>query len=208
MFDFSEGNRPVPRDLAPLFSRTFEDISAPGNGWNGAQRVAIANITRARTVPDSAGLLPSAAVHTATMISGTQAMPTEDRVRETVSTIGDTRYAELVGIVAAMKAVDTITVLLGHDVEPIPDPQPGDTVPDQANPRLKRRSAWIEMSGPPLPRHALSAAPGIQATVTRLLDRLYVSADDLGNDDPVRGLTREQMEIIILKVSHSNECFW
>jgi len=208
MFDFSGGNRPVPRDLAQLFARTFEDISSPGNGWNGAERVAMANISRRGTVPDAADLLPSAAVDAATLISGGQATATKEQVSGTVSAIGDTRYAELVGIIATTKAVDTITVLLGHGVEALPEPQPGEAVTDRDNPRLKRRSAWVAMSGPPLPRHALSAAPSIQATVTRLLDRLYLPADDLGSDGPVRGLTREQMEILILKVSHSNECFW
>lgn len=208
VFDFSEGNQPVPPDLTHLFTRTFEDISMPGNGWNGAERVAVANIARAGPVPGAADLLPNAAVGAATLITDRHATATEERVRETVSAIGDTRYAELVGILAATKAVDTITVLLGHDFETLPEPQSGDTIPDQANPRLKRRSAWVAMDGPSLPRHALSAAPGTQATVTRLLDRLYLSADNLGSNDSVRGLTREQMEIVILKVSHSNECFW
>ena len=64
------------------------------------------------------------------------------------------------------------------------------------------------MTGPARPRYALSAAPMAQAMVTRLLDRLYMTSNDLGGTSLIRGLTREQMEIVILKVSHSNECFW
>lgn len=64
------------------------------------------------------------------------------------------------------------------------------------------------MSGPPLPRHALSAVPHSQATVTRLLDRLYMSKEDLHTATQIRGLTREQMEMVIIGISLANECFY
>ena len=207
MFNFSTASQPLPRDLAPLFAQSLETIASPGDGWNGSERVAIANITRNGTHDQAGVRLPSAAADAATLIGDGQARTTEEWVRSTVLTIGDTRYAELVGIAAVTKAIDTITALLGHEALPMPEPRSGDSVPPKHDRTLKRRSAWVAMSGPPVPRFALSAAPGTQALVTQLIERFYLSKDDVRSDGPVRGLTREQVEIVALKVSHSNECF-
>ena len=208
VFDFSGGKLPVANDLASLFTRTFEDIASPGNRWNGIERVTIAQTARGTLVNDDIDVLPEAALEATARIARAQVTMDESRVRDTVSAIGETRYVELVGITSIMNAVDSITELLGFDLEPLPEPRPGDLVPTADNPRLKRRSAWVPMNGPPKPRFAISAAPGTQATVNRLLDRLFPSVNEVGNDEPVRGLTREQMEIVALKVSHSNQCFW
>lgn len=208
MFDFSEGKWPVSYDLAPLFALTFTDIASPGNGWSGIERVAIAEAGRSEPKPDAYDVLPETAVEAAALIVSTHGTTNEAWVRDTVSEIGATRYVEIVGISAATNAIDTITEMLGFEVEPLPEPQPGEPVPGASNPRLKRRSAWVPMSGPPKPRFAISASPGTQATVSRLLDRLYPSINEYGRDGAVRGLTREQAEIVALKVSHSNECFW
>jgi len=208
MFDFSRVGWPVPSDIAPLFTRTFEDIASVGDEWTGAERVAIAQVARAGRIADDAGLLPNAAVDAAALIAKAPHTVNESWARGTMSALGDTRYVELIGITAATHAIDTITRMLGCDIQALPEPKSGSAVPAADNPRLKRRSAWVPMDGPPKPRFALSAAAGTQATVSRLVDRLYPSVEKGSNDGPVRGLTREQIEIVALKVSHSNECFW
>jgi hypothetical protein len=208
MFDLSGGEWPAPQDLAPVFTRTFLDIASPGNGWSGIERVTIAKVGRTGANPTTSDVLPQAAVDAAVLIVKAQSTANEAWVLDTVLEIGATRYVEIVGIASAIRAIDTITEMLGFEAEPLPEPQPGEPVPGASNPRLKRRSAWVPMSGPPKPRFAISASPGTQATVTRLLDRLYPSIDEFGEEGSMRGLTREQAEIVALKVSHSNECFW
>ena len=208
MFEISGWNWPVSRDLSSLFARTFDDIASAGNGWYGVERVAIAELARNGAGRGVVNDLPDAAVNAATMIANQPAGSQESQVRETVRVIGETRYVELVGIVVAMTAIDTITTLLGFGTETLPEPHAGEPILSPTDPKLKRRSAWVAMTGPARPRYALSAAPMAQAMVTRLLDRLYMTSNDLGGTSLIRGLTREQMEIVILKVSHSNECFW
>lgn len=208
MFESLGANWTVSRDLAPLLAQTFHDIASPGNGWNGTERVAIAMAARDSSVPEAVRILPDAAVIAAKTIATQPAGSHEEGVRATVRAIGETRYVELVGIVGAIKAIDTITTLLGDGTETLPESLAGESVPAVEIPKLKRRSAWVAMAGPAKPRYALSAAPMTQAMVNRLVDRLYMPADDLGRSSLVRGLTREQMELVILKVSHSNECFW
>ena len=208
MFDFSGGKWPVSQDLTSVFARTFSDIASPGNGWSGIERIAIADVGRTGPNATTGDVLPQPAVDAAVLVVKAQNTANEAWVRDTVSEIGATRYVEIVGIASAMNAIDTITEMLGFEAEPLPEPQPGEPVPGASNPRLKKRSAWVPMAGPPKPRFAISASPGTQETVTRLLDRLYPSIDEFGRDAPVRGLSREQAEIVALKVSHSNECFW
>jgi hypothetical protein len=208
MFNFAAGDLPVPQDLTGLFTETFEDVASPGNAWNGAERVAIAAVTRDATDPGAADLLPDAAVQAAARIAKHPSGSEESAVRDTVLNIGETRYVELVGISSAMTAIDSVTALLGFGVETLPEAHTGQPIAARQDPKLKRRSAWVAMDGPVAPRHALSAAPLVQDMVTRLIDRLYMSIEGLGGGSLVRGLTREQVEIVILKISHSNECYW
>ena len=45
-------------------------------------------------------------------------------------------------------------------------------------------------------------------TVSRILDRLYISENGLPETNDAQGLTKEQSEIVAVKVSHNNECFY
>lgn len=200
----------VPADLRSLFCSTWTDLASPGSGWTGTERVAIASVARAARVGDQLPVtrLPHAALEAVSLVSARPAHASEPWVQQAVSSLGQTQYVELVGVVAIVAGVDTVTELLGIGLEPLPEPLPGDPIPDRPNPRLKRRSAWVAMTGPPLPRHALTAAPSMQAVANRLLDRLYMSSEELRSNEPVRGLSRWQMEIVILSLSLSNECFY
>ncbi|HSF84323.1 MAG TPA: hypothetical protein VLG28_01520 [Acidimicrobiia bacterium] len=131
-----------------------------------------------------------------------------DYVAAVVDAIGEQPYVELVGVVSCLAAVDAFTQLVGAGIAPLPDPHPGDPTPDDAIPGLKLRRAWVSTAGPRGPHHALSAAPAIQGTFNRLLDLLYIDRDDLGDLGPIRALSRTQAELVILAVSHRNECFY
>lgn len=206
---YSSGGRwPIPPDIPPLLERTFNDIASPGDGWSGVERVAIASIARSGPRSDSNSSLPKAGVDAAHLVASSPSAVNEPWVREKLSAIGEIRYVELVGIVAALAAVDTVTVMLGLGVEPLPGPLAGELLPARENPGLNRRSSWVSTSGPPGPVNAISAAPRTRITVMRLLQRLYVPESELDDTGPVRGLTREQVELVALKVSHSNECFY
>lgn len=114
----------------------------------------------------------------------------------------------LLGIVAQVTAVDTVTRLLWGGLEELPAPRPGEPIAEDPGPRLKRRSAWIAMTGPPVPRFALSAVPSSQAMVNRLLDRLYIPKGEMEGRGMVRALHRAQMEVVVVSVSLANECFY
>ncbi|HEY5890248.1 MAG TPA: hypothetical protein VIW94_06080, partial [Acidimicrobiia bacterium] len=121
--------------------------------------------------------------------------------------IGETRYVELVGVVAAVTGVDIITQFLGAQTVPLPTPNPGGAV-SKTNPNARTSKSWVKMEGPPLPSNALSAVPATQATANRLLDRLYMTGEDHQDPGPIRGLSRVHLELVATVVSHSNQCFY
>lgn len=211
MFDPSAGSWDVPADLQGLLTDAWSHLATPGSGWTGEQRIAIAEVSRAARAGSpthAVAVLPDAAVDAATLITTAPAEASESWVRQIVAAIGEVEYVELVGVVASVVSIDTLTRLIALPDEPLPEATPGAAKPPGPLRNLKRRSAWVSMTGPPLPRHALSAVPATQAMANRLLDRLYMSREELRSESPVRGLSRTQMETVILSVSHGNECFY
>ncbi|MEN8238366.1 MAG: hypothetical protein ABFR53_04090 [Actinomycetota bacterium] len=208
MFDFSRGDWVVPRDLAPLFRATFEDIASAGNAWTGTDRIAIADVARHRSQASGSDVLPKAAIDAAMLIATQPSGSTESFVHEAIAALGEIEYVELVGVTAAITAIDTVTALLGLGHETLPEPRPGEPTPPPHDRRCKRRSAWVAMNGPANPRHALTAAPRAQATVNRLFDGLFAPLNASDRSKAQDRLTREQRELVALTVSHSNECFW
>lgn len=210
VFTFVDSMVPVPADLGPLFAATWDDLAAPGMAWSGRERVDIAAVARAarRREPSPEVPLPPAAIEASQRVAAEPSTLSQEVVHRLVDALGELRYVELVGVVATLAAVDTFTQLVGDGITPLPQAVPGEPTPPGTIDGLKRRSAWVSMAGPPRPRFSLSAAPLSQTTFNRLLDRLYMDREELHGTGPVRGLSRSQMELVILSVSHSNECFY
>lgn len=201
----------IDADLPELFADVWEHVARPSAGWSGQKRTALAAAARAArwgTAMPDAGLTP-VALEATQMAAAAPWRADAQRVGRFVAELGESRYVALVGLVSCVVAIDTVTQLLGCGVETLPSPQPGDPVPENPGPRLRRRSAWVAMTGPPVPRYALSAVPSAQRTANALIDRLYMTPaqqeDGLG---VVRGLTRPQVEIVVVAVSLGNECFY
>lgn len=208
-FRFDGGALPVPDRVTQVFDATWADIAAPGHAWTGAEKVAIASSARAgRLRGGPATNAPSSAAAVAHRLGAGPAIVTERWARQAIEELGEVAYIELVGIVSMLAAVDTYLALLGRDPAELPKPVPGDPVPLGEVTALKHRSGWVATAGPRGPHHALSGVPSIQAAVNRLLDRLYIDRDDIGSLGPVRGLSRQQVELVVLAVSHGNECFY
>jgi hypothetical protein len=201
----------VPPDLPALFERAWSDLALPGTSWTGYQRVDIARVARSSRTDAGEGAdtgLPESATEMASLIATRPASTSKTLVSEAVAGLGETRYVELVGVVAVVAAVDTVTQLLGTGLEALPEAKPGAPLGERQAQVPLRRDAWVGRVGPPLVRNALSAVPRTRAEVNRLLDRLHVTSDGLRDTAPVRGLSRLQMETLIVAMSRENECFY
>ncbi len=160
MFRFNDSPVPVPNDLPGLMSSVWDDISTPGSGWTGSEKLALANASRMARSGNSSGQtsLPHGAIRAVEVITTEPSAASKQWVDRVTKDIGEPRYIELVGVVAAVTGVDAITQYLGSQLEPLPVAKPGRLVPD-VNPGARAGKAWVSMEGPPLPRNALSAVP-------------------------------------------------
>lgn len=204
-FPLTQGVIDLSDDLRSLFRGTWRDLAAPGNAWDGADRIAIAAAARAVRLGQAADeALDRRAIAAIELTVARPWEATETRVAEMVATLGETGYVELVGVVGAVHGIDIATALLGEAAEPLPRAQAGLPVSEEA-PGLRRRSAWVAMDGAAGPRRALAAAPRIRRTVNRLLDTMYPESVHSGREG-VPETMRMQMETVVLAASLANRC--
>ena len=201
----------VAPELRELFARTWGDIAAPGTWWAGPERVTIANLARAERGGnhDSTSSLPAAAHGAVALLAATPSATTAAWVDTITADIGLERYIELIGIVSDVVAIDTVTRLLGCELEPLPAALGGTPSRQPTPPGVKKRSAWVAMASPPIPPNVLAAVPAAQDTMIELTEALYMTGAEMANPDISKeGLHRTQIELVATTTSHANECFY
>ncbi len=211
MFAFEQSPVTVAPQVRQLFLRTWSHIAAPGTWWTGPERIAIAHLARAnrRGSEDRDPLLPAAANDAVARLAATPATTTRVWVDAVVDGIGLGRYIELVGIVSEVVAIDTVTRLLGCDLESLPTPLPGTPSHDPVPAAVKKRSAWVAMASPPIPPNVLAAVPAAQRTMIDLTEALYMTGPEMADPNITKdGLHRTQIELVATTTSLANECFY
>lgn len=211
MFAYERSPVGVGPEVRGLFSRTWGQLAAAGTWWSGPERVEIAQLARdGRSGNDRRdSTLPAAAGDAVARLSGQPATTTQDWVDTTIEGIGLGRYIELVGIVSEVVAVDTVTRLLGCDLEPLPTPLPGTPSHDPVPKTVKKRSTWVAMASPPVPPNVLAAVPAAQATMIEVTEALYMTGPEMADPDITKdGLHRTQIELVATTTSLANECFY
>jgi len=211
MFTLEQSPVAVTPKLRRLFSRTWGHVAAPGTWWTGPERIAIAHLARAnrRGSDDRDPLLPAAASDAVARLAATPATTTQTQVGAVIDGIGLGRYVELVGIVSEVVAIDTVTRLLGCDLEPLPTPLDGSPSRDPVPPAVKKRSAWVAMASPPIPPNVLAAVPAAQQTMIEITEALYMTGPEMADPDITKdGLHRTQIELVATSTSLANECFY
>lgn len=201
----------VAPELRELFARTWGDIAAPGTWWAGPERVTIARLARANRSgnSDRGPSLPAAANDAVALLAAKPSATTTAWVDAITAEIGLERYIELVGIVSNVVAIDTVTRLLGCELEPLPNPLSGTPSRQPAPTSVKKRSAWVAMASPPIPPNVLAAVPTAQDTMLELTEALYLTGAEMADPDISRdGLHRTQIELVATTTSHANECFY
>ncbi len=118
-------------------------------------------------------------------------------------------YVELVSVVAQTSSIDSYRFGLGAEPDPLPAPvdgRPTGSVDDRAT----TTNAWVPTVGPAVAPSALSALPEEKATKAGLGGAWYLTDDVIHRYDvePGRALTRPQMELVAVRTSWLNECFF
>lgn len=203
---------PVRPELVAALERCWTELSRPGTWWDGADKRAIAEVARdacrASPLPSGAERLHPAAVEAIIRIAATPADTDEALVRSVCDAIGESNFVELLGVVARVVAVDTFARLLGRDVAPLPEPQPGEPTREPPPEGMRRNHTWVAMAMP-VPPFVLGQVPSAMAAMIDLTDHLYMPMDQMGDPDWRSGdLHRTQVELVAATVSHENECFY
>ena len=243
-FSYSNSPYPIRSDLPDAFRHAWRKISEPGTWWTGAARVAIAQesrqaldcgFCRAR----KAALSPNAPIEgwhtTCTRLDDKivdvvhrlvtdPARLSEQWLAEIIDehfTYG--HYVETVSVVVTVMSIDYFNKALGFDLEPLPEPSPGQ--PSRYEPsNLETKTAWVPMIAK-LAEAEEDLWPGSQITnviralslvpdAVRLLKSLSaaqylpmsVIPDPVSSGD--RALDRAQIEFVAAKVSAYNDCFY
>ncbi len=202
---------PVRPEVLEALAGTWEHLARPGTWWTGAQRLAIAKTARAarahRPLPDVE--LPKAAREAVAMIAATPSRVTALWVSGITEAIGEAPYVEIIGIVSRVVAIDTLTRLLGAELEPLLEPEAGQPTREMADPRPEHVRTFVPVGRVFVPTFTLSLVPDERATNDRLGDALYMTDPDMENPDLTRGtLHRTDIELVAATVSYENECFY
>jgi len=234
-FSYADTSWPVLERTAAAHRRSWQMLAAPGAWWTGAERISIAAECRRASalvdgLPDPGvgpAILPEAAVYAIHKLIGDLPNVTREWYDETISAEGmsDAHYIELLGVVVHIWSVDEFHRALDIDLEPLPDPLPGE--PTQIRPTgAKAHGSWPPTVWPDdlderdadiyggadraaNVRAAMSLHPDSVRWLSDLFDAHYLSWIEIqAEQEPFRVLTRPQRELVAARVSALNECFY
>ena len=234
-FAYASTTWPVLARMAEAHRRSWNMLAAPGEWWTGAERISIAAECRRASalvdgLPDPGqgpAELPEAAVFAIHKLIGDLPNVTREWYDETISAEGmsDAHYIELLGVVVHIWSVDEFHRALDIELEPLPDPIPGE--PTRSRPTgAKQHGSWPPTVWPEdlderdediyggadraaNVRAAMSLHPDSVRWLSDLFDAHYLSWIEIQSEqEPFRVLTRPQRELVAARVSALNECFY
>lgn len=227
-FDYVGVELPIRQKTISSQRMSWQVIASPGRWWTGAERVEIARIGRAARDFEAVGseTLPEPAVYAIQKLVVDNANLNREWYEEIISSEGMTedRYVELVAVVVHALSIDEFHRALGLELEPLPQPISGDPTCERPA-EAEQRSSWPpivpkaglnpgdEMLYGPMEWganviSALSLIPENVRWLHDLSEGHYLSFAEMRQPDPLRAISRPQIELIAARVSALNECFY
>lgn len=227
-FEFADAPIQIRAEIQEALRKEWSFLAAPGTWWSGAERVAIAAEARQAMLESlSEQRLRDQAVageRTASRPKSILGEHVTDVVRavaadsplitaEWVASLADDgaslpAYAEIIGIVARLSAVDLFHRALGMPLEPLPEPQPGDPSRTPPPTDLVVGKSFVPMSRMVSIPQTVSLVPPETVAWQALSDALYMTFDEMADPDFRRALHRAQIELVAGRTSQVNECFY
>ena len=203
MFSFTGSPVPVRDDLKEAHAAIWAHLARPGQVFDATRRRSILNAARTNRhdLDDPVGELA------ATLYNDPPAV-TESLVRSAIEMVGEPAVVETVSVVSMLAAVDDTHRGLAAELEPLPDPLPGDPAGNIA-PGLKKRRTHV-----PMPRNSITVAldllPDENAAYAAACGPHYMTFAEMVSPLYERspGLNRAQLETIASRTSLLQECFY
>jgi hypothetical protein len=227
-FEFNDAPISIRAEIQEALRKEWAFLAAPGTWWSGAERVAIAAEARRamleslseqrlrdqavageRTASRPASILGE---HV-TAVVGAVAADSPLITAEWVAGLADDgvslpAYAEIIGIVARLSAVDLFHRALGMPLEPLPEPRPGEPSRTPPPSDLVVGKSFVPMSRMVSIPQTVSLVPPETVAWQELSDALYMTFDEMADPGFRRALHRTQIELVAGRTSQVNECFY
>jgi hypothetical protein len=155
-------------------------------------------------------VLPAAAVDVVHRIVNDSGRLSREWADAKIATLGDARYAELVGVAAIVVAVDIYGRAMGERRLALPAPVAGHPARERPD-GVGDVGAWIPMTEEKRLANvsrALSLVPRTNATWRALVTESYSRGPEMLELTWQRALSRPQVELIAAQVSRLQECFY
>ncbi|MEM8619718.1 MAG: alkylhydroperoxidase-related (seleno)protein [Actinomycetota bacterium] len=222
---------PIRADLVDTHEAVIASLGRPGTFWTSAERVAIA-----ATVRDAAGQpdrppwynpsddrdpdedgdrasLPAAAIDAIWRLTNHPSTVTGSWCASTIAGLDEPEhYVELLGIVAAVNAIDRFARIVDRPLVELPVPSPGQPTRQRVA-GAAVTTHWVptargEFNGMVL--QSLTAVPAAESLVHEVVGTHYMPIAVMLSDwDYDRGtLNRRQIELIAARTSFKNDCFY
>ena len=219
-FTFSDASATVTDEIAQSQRDAWAQLGQPGTWWTSTERLAIAARTRrafgqratppwSRDLPLEQAGLSSEAVAVVDQLALDAGKIDSAWASDAIAKLGDGHYVELIAVVAVVVMVDIHAAANGTELEPFPNPGPGEPTGGRPD-GLGDIGAHVPVLDPfPFANvaRALSLVPDANA-LFRLVSVPTYSAPgfaDLAWDTP---LSRPQVELVASRVAAMNECFY
>ena len=203
MFSFSGSPVPVRDDLKEAHKAIWAHFAQPGPVFDASQRRSILEVARHGVASGDDPLRELAT----TLYTNPPAV-TRQLVRSAVAACGEPAVVEVVSLVSMLAAVDATHDALSAELEPLPDPLPGDPSGIIAEGLRKRRTLL------PMPRNSITVAldllPVENEVYAAACGPHYMTFAEMVSPIFGRspGLDRAQLETIASRTSLFQECFY
>ena len=203
MFAFNGSPVPVRDDLKDAHRAIWAHLARPGQVFDADERHSILNDARNNAYPDGDPI-----GQLATTLYTTPPAVTPGMAQSAIVESGEPAVVEAVALVSMLAAVDSTHQALGADLEPLPEPVPGEPSGTIAT-GLKKRRTHV-----PMPRHSITVAlellPDENEAYATACGPHYMTFEEMASPlfERSPGLNRAQLETIASRTSLFQECFY
>jgi hypothetical protein len=193
--------------LEAAFRNEWSFLAAPGTWFSGNERVQIAAEARRAMAGEPPGEdLPESLTGVVRMVAASSPLITDEWVA--ALEIEPAAYAEIIGVVARLSAVDLFSIAMGDPLRPLPEPGAGEPSRTPPPDGLVVGKSYVPMVGNVSIPQTISLVPAETVAWHELSDAMYMTFDEMSDPDFQSGLHRTQIELVAARTSQMNECFY
>lgn len=200
----------LPESIAKALAAEIQRWGQPGTWWSGEERAAITREAQLALRGEGSGgnNLSEVAVGAVHKIAIEAHQINQEWINRCHDRgLGPLALVELLAITAKVAAVDTCIEGVGGEPPAIPQPEEGEptrAVVDDA----KLNHGWLPTRGRASAPVCFSAVADEDHAMHELHTGLYLSMEEMRDQDIVKELHRTQIELLAARTSYYNDCFY